>query len=83
MDDPSRKRGVSSDVVTNSTTMAGQQVTDPKSNKLAIVPVSGGVVSPPPKRDPKRTKVGSEGKEGTSVAGKNLAGSNEGHHRGQ
>lgn len=55
-------------MVTSTSSMDGQQITDPKSTQLEVVPINGGVLSPPPKRYPQRTKVGTEGKEGTSVA---------------
>lgn len=60
-----------------------QETSDQSLNQLAIVP-HGALASPPPKRDPKRTRMNTDGKEGNSVAAKaSLAGSQEGCRRAQ
>lgn len=82
MEDLSRKRTNGTEHGSNpSATTHG---TEPGGNQLAIVPVSNNsVLSPPPKRDPKRTRVATNGKDGTNTPAKNLAGSLEGRRRAQ
>lgn len=83
VDDISRKRTERIELWCNSSVPPGQPIVDPKSHELAIVPVGNNLISPPPKRDPKRTRTGTNSKDTRSTAVKNLAGSFERCRRAQ
>ena len=78
MDDPSRKRADRTELGLERSKGPEDQTTIPKGNELALVPFRGGVVSPPPTRDLKRTKTGGSENDGQGNMVKNLAGSFEG-----
>ena len=74
--DSNRKRA-NNTVQTEGNSGTEQIVGDPKTNQLAIIPQATSVMSPLPKRDPKRSKANSDGND-TAMAAKNLAGSQDG-----
>lgn len=82
MEESSRKRARGTGHGSNaSATMHGSVL---GADQLAIVPTgSSSVLSPPAKRDPKQTRLVTEGQEGYNISVKNLAGSLEEHRRAQ
>nr|XP_020169113.1 uncharacterized protein LOC109754603 [Aegilops tauschii subsp. strangulata] len=82
VEDASRKRIAGAELGSSQITQPSSEMTQNTNNLLAIVPI-GTIVSPPLKRDPKRTKSNEDSSNGTNSAVKNLAGSFEERRRAQ
>lgn len=86
--DPNRKRSARTELPPATVVTGDGSAVNPATladgNQLAIVPIGTTPLSPPPKRDPKKAKTTSDGKDVNSAATKgNLAGPGEGHRRAQ
>lgn len=82
VEDMSRKRADRGDL-DKANMMEEKQTGDPKATELAIVPAGSGLVSPPPNRDPKCSKIEVDERDKLSIPVKSLAGSFKERHRAQ